>query len=50
MDTIYKCENHSLNEYTRTWVWDNYIQQYLYSDVYERTVGSCEEETSIEDF
>lgn len=43
-EIIYKCENGSLNEYTRTWVWDNDLNQYTYSDEYVRTVGSCEQE------
>ena len=41
-EIIYKCENSSLNEYTRTWVWDNDLNQYTYSDVYVSTVGRCE--------
>ena len=43
-EIIYKCEDGSLNEYTRTWVWDNDAQQYIYSDEHIRTVGSCEQE------
>ena len=43
-EIIYKCESGSLNEYTRTWVWDNNTQQYTYSDEYVRTVGSCEQQ------
>jgi len=40
-EIIYKCESGSLNEYTRTWVWDNDLNQYTYSDVYVSTVGGC---------
>ena len=43
-EIIYKCEDGSLNEYTRTWVWDKDAQQYTYLDEYVRTVGSCEQQ------